>query len=123
MLVVARTSPDAHASHIATISFARELVIGPIAFLTVVDLFATQAILPSLANAYGVSPAAMGTAANASTFGMALAGLAVAFFSRKIDRRRGIVISLALLSIPTALLAIARQKRTCQPRQSIRCAA
>ena len=38
---------------------------------------------------------------------MAVAGLAVAFFSRRIDRRRGIVLSLALLSIPTALLAVA----------------
>ena len=82
-------------------------VIGLIAFLTVVDLFATQAILPSLVTAYGVSPAAMGTAVNASTFGMAVAGLAVALFSRKIDRRRGIVLSLAVLSIPTALLAVA----------------
>jgi predicted MFS family arabinose efflux permease len=85
----------------------RSLVIGLIAFLTVVDLFATQAILPSLARAYGVGPAAMGLAVNASTIGMALAGLGVAFFSRRIRRRRGIVVSLALLSIPTALLATA----------------
>ena len=85
----------------------RSLVIGLTAFLTVVDLFATQAILPSLAAAYGVSPAAMGFAANASTFGMAVAGLAVAYFSRRIDRRRGIVASLALLAVPTALLAAA----------------
>ena len=49
----------------------------------------------------------MGTAVNASTFGMAVAGIAVAFFSRRIDRRRGVVLALALLSIPTALLAIA----------------
>jgi predicted MFS family arabinose efflux permease len=85
----------------------RALIVGLIAFLTVVDLFATQAILPSLARAYGVSPAAMGLAVNASTVGMALAGLAVAWFSRRIDRRRGIVVSLALLAIPTALLASA----------------
>ena len=91
----------------AALSFRRELVIGLIAFLTVVDLFATQAILPSLAKAYDVSPAAMGTAVNASTFGMAVAGLTVAFFSARIDRRRGVVASLALLSIPTALLAMA----------------
>jgi MFS transporter, YNFM family, putative membrane transport protein len=89
------------------ISFGREGVIGLIAFLTVVDLFATQAILPSLAKFYGVSPAAMGTAVNASTFGMAVAGLGVAFFSARIDRRRGVVTSLVLLSIPTALLAVA----------------
>ncbi len=85
----------------------RALVIGLTAFLTVVDLFGTQAILPSLTAAYGVTPAAMGTAVNASTMGMAVAGLAVAFFSRRIDRRMGILLSLALLSIPTALLAVA----------------
>lgn len=101
-------SPDLqHGSQAATISFQRELVIGLIAFLTVVDLFATQAILPSLATAYGVSAAAMGTAVNASTLGMAIAGLGVAFFSSRIDRRAGVVASLALLSIPTALLAVA----------------
>ena len=49
----------------------------------------------------------MGFAVNASTIGMAIAGLAVAFFSRRIDRRRGILVSLALLAIPTALLAVA----------------
>nr|WP_249150967.1 hypothetical protein [Bradyrhizobium japonicum] len=36
----------------------RSLVIGLTAFLTVVDLFATQAILPSLTRRYGVTPAA-----------------------------------------------------------------
>jgi YNFM family putative membrane transporter len=85
----------------------RTVIIGLTAFLTVVDLFATQAILPSLAVAYNVSPAAMGLAVNASTMGMAVASLAVAFFSRRIDRRIGILISLCALSIPTALLAVA----------------
>src|SRR5262250_2807043 len=88
-------------------ALTRTLVIGLMAFLTLVDLFATQAILPSLARHYQVSPAAMGFAVNASTIGMAVAGLVVAFFSQHIDRRRGIVVSLALLAIPTALLALA----------------
>src|SRR5829696_4454107 len=82
----------------AASAFRRNLVIGLIAFLTVVDLFATQAILPSLARTYGVMPAAMGFAVNASTIGMAVAGLLVAFFSRHIPRRMGIVVSLALLA-------------------------
>src|SRR4051794_24559068 len=59
----------------------RSLVIGLIAFLTLVDLFATQAILPALARHYQVSPAAMGLAVNASTMGMAIAGLVVGFLS------------------------------------------
>jgi len=85
----------------------RTIIIGLTAFLTVVDLFATQAILPSLAQAYQVTPAAMSFAVNASTMGMAVAGLSVAFFSRQIDRRIGILISLCVLAIPTALLAVA----------------
>ncbi|MFK4384431.1 MFS transporter [Bradyrhizobium sp. USDA 223] len=85
----------------------RSLVIGLTAFLTVVDLFATQAILPSLTRHYGVTPAAMGFAVNASTFGMAAASLVVGFFSPRIDRRTGILLSLALLAVPTSLLAVA----------------
>ena len=85
----------------------RTLTIGLTAFLTLVDLFATQAILPSLARVYQVSPAAIGLAVNASTLGMAIAGLVVAFFSQRLDRRRGVVASLAILAIPTALLASA----------------
>ena len=85
----------------------RSLIIGLTAFLTVVDLFATQAILPTLAAAYHVTPAAMGFAVNASTMGMAVAGLTVACFSRRIDRRLGILASLSVLAIPTALLAVA----------------
>lgn len=80
-------------------------IIALIAFLTLVDLFATQAILPTLASRYGVNPSTMGVAVNASTFGMAVAGLAVAIFGRNIDRRNGIWASLALLAIPTTLLA------------------
>jgi predicted MFS family arabinose efflux permease len=108
MTMLSHAHPAPHASiRSASAALRRNLVIGLIAFLTVVDLFATQAILPALAQAYGVTPAAMGFAANASTIGMAVAGLAVAFFSRRIDRRMGIVMSLAVLTIPTMLLASA----------------
>jgi YNFM family putative membrane transporter len=101
------TLPSIEAEERSAGVVARFLVIALTAFLTVVDLFATQAILPSLTRVYGVSPAAMGSAVNASTLGMAIAGLCVAIFSRRIDRRRGILISLAILAIPTALLAAA----------------
>src|SRR6266567_3373274 len=85
----------------------RSAVICLTAFLTVVDLFATQAILPSLTRAYQVTPAAMGFAVNSSTMGMAVAGLVVSLFAQRIDRRLGTLVSLAVLSIPTALLAVA----------------
>jgi predicted MFS family arabinose efflux permease len=83
------------------------VVIGLTAFLTVVDLFATQALLPTLTRFYGVTPAQMGVAVNACTLGMAISGLAVGLFSRLIDRRLGILLSLVILAIPTALLATA----------------
>lgn len=99
------TLPREDRYHGAIDGTIRFLVIATMAFLTVVDLFAAQALLPTLVVRYGVSPAAMGLAVNACTFGMAAAGLAVALFSRHIDRRRGILFSLVLLAIPTALLA------------------
>jgi predicted MFS family arabinose efflux permease len=49
----------------------------------------------------------VGFAVNASTMGMAVAGLGIAYFSKDLDRRLGILVALLLLSIPTALLAIA----------------
>ena len=83
----------------------RFITIATMAFLTVVDLFAAQALLPTLVAHYKVSPSSMGLAVNACTFGMAAAGLAVALFAPRINRRAGIIASLTLLSIPTALLA------------------
>jgi MFS transporter, YNFM family, putative membrane transport protein len=85
----------------------RAAVVAIIAFSTLVDLFSTQAILPSLVRTYGVTPSEMGLAVNASTFGMAIASLIVALVSGRLDRRRGIAIALITLSIPTLLLAVA----------------
>lgn len=82
------------------------IVIGVIGFLTLVDLFAAQAILPSLAERFGATPAEIGFAVNASTIGMALAGLGVVFFGGAVDRRTGVVLSLAILSLPTFALSV-----------------
>lgn len=89
------------------LSAQSSLLIAVIGFLTLVDLFATQAILPSLAQSYGVKPAEIGLAANASTLGMAISGLLVGVFSANIERKRAIALSLLFLSVPTALLAFA----------------
>ncbi|WP_308514385.1 MFS transporter [Sphingomonas flavescens] len=89
------------------LSLQRSLLIAVIGFLTLVDLFATQAILPSLAQVYAVTPARIGLAANASTLGMAISGLLVGVFSRSVERKRAICASLLFLAVPTALLAYA----------------
>lgn len=86
---------------------SRRVAIGLMAFLTLVDLFAAQAILPTLAAHYRVSASAMGIATNACTLGMAIASLGVASLSMRIDRRAGIAASLLVLAFPTLLLAYA----------------
>ena len=83
----------------------RFAIVATTAFLTLVDLFAAQAILPALTQAYRASPAAMSFAVNASTIGMAAGGLGVAIFGQRIDRRIGIFMSLGLLCIPTLALS------------------
>jgi predicted MFS family arabinose efflux permease len=86
---------------------ARITVVGLIGFLTLVDLFATQAILPTLVKHYHVTPAAMGFAVNAGTIGMAVAGLLAALFSQRLPRRTAVWVSLAVLAAPTLCLAFA----------------
>jgi MFS transporter, YNFM family, putative membrane transport protein len=98
-------SPSAAPARAA--DFTRLVVVGLIGFLTLVDLFATQAILPTLTRFYRETPAATGLAVNAGTVGMAVAGLLVALFSHRAPRRDGIWISLAILALPTTLLAFA----------------
>jgi len=89
------------------LTLQRSALIAVIGFLTLVDLFATQAILPSLATHYGVTPAQIGLAANASTLGMAVSGLLFGAFSSALERKRAISLCLLLLSVPTASLAFA----------------
>ena len=89
------------------LSLGQSLLIAVIGFLTLVDLFATQAILPSLARDYGVAPSQIGLAANASTLGMAVSGLLFGAFSGALERKRAISLCLLVLSIPTASLAFA----------------
>jgi predicted MFS family arabinose efflux permease len=101
---IATQPPAAAAGHLP---LRRQAIIGVIGFLTLVDLFAAQAILPLLIERYQVTRAAAGFAVNASTMGMAAACLIVSLFSRRIDARRGIWICLACLAIPTASLALA----------------
>ncbi|MEM7732433.1 MAG: MFS transporter [Pseudomonadota bacterium] len=84
----------------------RSTIVAVISFLTLIDLFGSQALLPQLVVAFEADPGVMGFAVNASTFGMALSGLTVAWFADRIDRKRGIWVSLALLSVPTFFLGV-----------------
>lgn len=84
----------------------RSTIVALVSFLTLIDLFGSQALLPQLIVAFQADPGLMGLAVNASTFGMAVSGLVVAWFADRIDRKKGIWLSLALLSVPTFLLGV-----------------
>ncbi len=83
----------------------RSTIIAMISFLTLIDLFGSQALLPQIVDQFGASTGVVGFAVNAATLGMAVSGLTVAYFADRIDRKKGIWVCLALLSIPTALLS------------------
>ena len=106
MAHVSSMSTTMDAGHAAQ-AIRRTLVIGLTAFLTLVDLFAAQAILPSLTRAYGVTPAAMGFAVNAATWAWRWPGSWSLFQPAARPQARHSSLSLALLSIPTTLLALA----------------
>ncbi len=84
----------------------RSTIIAVVSFLTLIDLFGSQALLPRLVVAFETDPGTMGFAVNAATFGMAISGLFVAWFADRIDRKKGIWISLACLAVPTMLLGV-----------------
>ncbi|MCR9257854.1 MAG: MFS transporter [Alphaproteobacteria bacterium] len=84
----------------------RTTIVAVISLLTLIDLFGSQALLPQLVVQYQVDPGTMGLAVNASTFGMAISGLVVGWYADRIDRKRGIWISLMALSIPTFCLGL-----------------
>jgi len=105
--VIPRPAPMASMHDADGSTLWRQAAIALMAFLTLVDLFATQAILPTLAAHYRVGAAAMGLAVNASTVGMAVGALAMALFGQRIDRRLGVTAALALLALPTVALAAA----------------
>src|SRR3990167_5882237 len=88
-----------------TQSLGTPIIIGVIGFLTLVDLFAAQAILPTLAARFHSTAAEIGFAVNASTIGMAVAGIGVVFVGRGINRRTAVWVSLAALAVPTLALA------------------
>lgn len=85
----------------------RSTIVAVVSFLTLIDLFGTQALLPQIITRFATNSGTAGLAVNAATAGMAASGLAVAWFADRIDRKRGLWLCLALLSIPTALLAMA----------------
>ena len=91
----------------ATTLPALSCLFGLTALTSLIDLFAPQSILPLLSKSFACSPALMSMAVNAATLGM-IVGAAMTFaLARGFSRRTGLVGSLAMLTVLTALIPLA----------------
>ena len=77
-------------------------VCGLVAFLT---LYATQPLLPMFETLYHASKSAVGWTVSASTLGVAIAAPLLGTLTERMNRKRVILISIALLAVPTCAAA------------------
>jgi YNFM family putative membrane transporter len=75
---------------------------GIVAFL---NLYATQPLLPMLTRLFHASKAAVGLTISVSTLGVALAAPILGALTERVSRKRVIVTSVVVLSVPTLLAA------------------
>ncbi|HEX6493937.1 MAG TPA: MFS transporter [Acidobacteriaceae bacterium] len=77
-------------------------VCGLIAFLT---LYATQPLLPLFEMLFHASKSAVGWTVSASTLGVAIAAPLLGTFTERMNRKRVILVSIVLLTVPTCAAA------------------
>jgi predicted MFS family arabinose efflux permease len=90
------------ASKLTVSSVVAVSLCGVFAFI---DLYATQPLLPLLADLFHASKAAVGLTVSASTMGVALSAPFWGAFTERLSRRKVIVWSIAALVVPTLLAA------------------
>lgn len=77
-------------------------------FGALLNLYAPQAILPTLAAEFHVAPVAVGLTISSTTLAVALCGPFAGALADRLGRKRVIVASLLLVAVPTLLCAFAR---------------
>jgi predicted MFS family arabinose efflux permease len=77
-------------------------------FGALLNLYAPQAILPTLAAEFHTAPVGVGLTISATTLAVALCGPFAGAMADRLGRKRVIVASLLLLSVPTFLCALAQ---------------
>jgi predicted MFS family arabinose efflux permease len=75
--------------------------IAVVGFCAMLNLYAPQAILPTLAQVFGVAPVAAGLTITATTLAVALCGPMAGAMGDLLGRKRVIIGALVLLAIPT----------------------
>lgn len=79
--------------------------VGVAGFSAFVDLYATQAVLPELAEAFHASIVEVGMTVTAATLAVALSGPFTGGLADMVGRKRVIVAATLLLTLPTLLIA------------------
>jgi MFS transporter, YNFM family, putative membrane transport protein len=88
-------------------SLALRLAAGLAGYCTFINLYSPQAILPLLSGEFGAGPAEISTIMTAGTLAVALMAPFAGTAADVLGRKRVIVTSMLLLSVPTLMAAIA----------------
>lgn len=76
-----------------------------------IDLYCTQPLLPLLSRVFHASEASVSLTISSSTMGVAVSALLLAVFAERVDRKRMIIVCMALLAVCTLLTASATNLR------------
>ena len=91
---------------------ARRIAILIAGFTSFINLYSPQALLPSLANEFGVGAAAISATMTAGAIAVALAAPFSGAAADVLGRKRVITAAMLMLSVPTALIALSTDVTT-----------
>ena len=86
---------------------ARRMAVGLAGFCAFINLYSPQALLPLLAQEFGVGAAEISMTITAGAFAVALIAPFTGMVADMLGRKRVIVSAMAALSVPTAMIAVA----------------
>jgi YNFM family putative membrane transporter len=84
---------------------ARRIAVGLAGFCAFINLYSPQALLPSLAQEFGVSAAEISMTMTAGAFAVAIIAPFTGIVADVLGRKRVIVSAMAVLSVPTLMIA------------------
>ena len=84
----------------------RRIAVGLAGYVSFLNLYSVQALLPSLAQEFGVTAAAISMTMTATAFAVALAAPFTGAVADVLGRKRVIVTAMAIVSVPTLMIAL-----------------
>jgi len=103
----AQADEEAAGAPVITVSAVSTIAVMLAGIAAFLNLYATQPLLPMLAHIFAASKAAVGMTVSAATIGVALSAPFCGLIAERVGRKRVIVTSTLLLTIPTLMAATA----------------